>query len=344
MSQPLIYDDKFSLRRTYSENGSNKASRHEGISKTTMENKILELENFIKSNIGLTNSEVDEGEEAIEEIITHDLSGREAKFFYFIGRLNPPHNGHLKALEILVEMANAQNSTPLILLGSGPGSLRTMDNPISFEYKEYFINKVLRQKLPNSKFMIQKMTNPAKNVSDYVRSGLEMNSSKDLDFTNIEIKHIAGGKDEDTTKLLFALKSAEKTALSMYPEASIIAEVEPIEAETIDGEEAMSATKVRKDAYKSVIDGSGLEGWKEKYGHFYGDDSEEMYNQILNPLTTAKNDEERELMVKNYLNPQVKLIKRKANGGSRKKLHKKTIKKFHKKRKLSKKKYKKSKI
>ena len=43
-------------------------------------------------------------------------------FFYFIGRLNPPHNGHIAALHSLIIMARGDHSFPLILLGNGPQS------------------------------------------------------------------------------------------------------------------------------------------------------------------------------------------------------------------------------
>lgn len=324
MSQPVeVYDDS-TLTRTSTLQIPKK--RREGISTTQRDAKIAELENYINNNIGITESDVDEEDQVVEEVLTQDDSGREAKFFYFIGRLNPPHNGHLKALETLVSMANEQGSEPLILLGSGPGSERTMDNPISFDLKKHFIRRVLNEKLPGSRYKIEKMTNPAKNVSDYIRNGLQENLDK---IDHIEIKHIAGGKDEDTTKLLFALKSAEKTAKELASGAEIITGVEPIEAETIEGDTAMSATKVRKDVYKSVLDGSGFDSWNEKYGVFYGEDAQEMYRQILYPLE-SKSPEEQIEMVKNCLNPIQKSVdkKRKKGGTKRKqqKLKKKTKK------------------
>ena len=46
----------------------------------------------------------------------------------------------------------------------------------------------------------------------------------------------------------------------------------------------MSATKVRKDAYKTVLDDSGFDGWPEQYKQFYGSNAEEIYNEILFPL------------------------------------------------------------
>lgn len=290
------------------------------------------------SRLGITSTEqdakVEEGEHISEEAMTKDDSGREVKFFYFIGRLNPPHSGHIKALETLVKMANEQHSEPLILLGSGPGSERTMDNPISFELKQEFISRVLTEKLPGSTFTIKKMTNPARDVSDYIKNGLGENFNK---IEHIEIKHIAGGKDEDTTKLSFALKSAEKTAREIASGAEIITAVEPIEAETFEGEIPMSATKVRKDAYNAFKtqlngQGNGIDIWREKYGRFYGEDSEEIYNQILYPLESKTKEQQLE-MIEKYLNPSVTVgSKRKLEKGGTKRKGRKYKKKTKKRR------------
>lgn len=234
-------------------------------------------------------------------------SGREMKFFYFIGRLNPPHNGHIKALKTLVEMANREDSVPLILLGSGPGSLRTMDNPITFEAKEAFIRSIL----PGN-YIIQKMTNPAKNVSDYIKNGLE----KSENITNIEIHHIAGGKDEDTTKLAFALRAAETAARELVPDANIISDVKTIDAETTDTGISMSATKVRKDAYNTVLQGTGFNGWPEQYKQFYGSIAPQIYNEILFPLQELS-ETEKTNAIRQYLDAGIlpPISKKRKRGG-----------------------------
>ena len=227
-------------------------------------------------------------------------------------------------------MANEQGSEPLILLGSGPGSKRTMDNPISFELKQHFISRVLNETIPGSIFKIKKMTNPARDVSEYIKEGLGENLDK---IENIEIKHIAGGKDEDTTKLLFALKSAEKTAREIASEAEITTAVEQIEAETIEGETPMSATKVRKDAYRTVLNGTGFDGWSEQYKEFYGPNARQIYDEILFPIK----DENGEIKfspeeIHEYINsvtlPRIVGKKSKRGGTKRKprKLKKKTQK------------------
>jgi len=339
MSQPIVYDNDMisstnNLFRTSSVQQP-KQRRREGISEIERDMKIAQLENFIKSNIDITESDIDEGQQTVDEIvITQDNSEIKPKFFYFIGRLNPPHNGHIKALEELVKMANSQTSIPpLILLGSGPGSLRTMDNPITYEAKVDFIRRVL----PGN-YIIEKMTNPAQNVSEYIRREL---GESILNIENIDITHIAGGKDEDTTKLAFALKSAEKTARGLVPEANISTGVAAIEAETSDTGDAMSATKVRKDAYRSVLNGKGFEEWQQKYGNFYGENAEQIYNEIIFPIQEIP-ESDRMTAIEKYINegtlPSTGAKKRK-RGGARKKTRKYKRKTQKRKRRATRRKY-----
>jgi hypothetical protein len=281
------------------------------------------------------NIQKDEGD-YVAEILTQDDERQHNKFFYFIGRLNPPHNGHIKALEQLVRMANNQGSIPLILLGSGPRGERTMDNPITFETKEAFIRSVLQ-----GEYIIKKMDNPAKNVSDYIREGLEESGDTLQNIDEITIIHIAGGKDEDATKLSFALKSAEKTARELVPGATIEAGVETIDAASTDSGEAMSATKVRKDAYRTVLDGSGFDGWPEQYKQFYGPNAEQIYNEILFPLNSMSN-EERTTVISNYINPSINdkpNDKKRKRGGTKRRKRKNKKKTQKRKRRVSRRKY-----
>jgi hypothetical protein len=245
--------------------------------------KIRKFEEFINGRANEINNSQEE-EYDVEEINLTETNGQSKKLFYFIGRLNPPHNGHIAALQSLVDLANKANSVPLILLGSGPtqknGDKRTMDNPISFETKK----QLIESKLPGvegTDYIIQEMANPAKDVSNYVSTQLGEVS----DLQDIEITHIAGGKDEDATKLSFALKSAENTASRLAPNATVTASVEAIEPEVTDTGSAMSATKVRKDAYKTILNGKGFEEWNAKYGLFYGPMAQSIYEEILAPIT-----------------------------------------------------------
>ena len=93
------------------------------------------------------------------------------------------------------------------------------------------------------------MTNPSNDVSDYVSEQL----GKQPNLQYITITHVAGGKDEDTTKLSFVLKSAEKTTTTLIPNATVKTSVEAIEPEIMNTGSAMSATKVRKDTYETFF-------------------------------------------------------------------------------------------
>ena len=73
---------------------------------------------------------------------------------YFMGRLNPPHKGHINAILQAIIHSRENNTTPLILLGNGPAlkehktthvgratqiideSFDMLDNPISFDLKD----------------------------------------------------------------------------------------------------------------------------------------------------------------------------------------------------------------
>jgi nicotinamide mononucleotide adenylyltransferase len=248
--------------------------------------KIRQFEGFINGRADEINNSQQE-EYDVEEINVTETNGQSKNLFYFIGRLNPPHNGHIAALQELVNLAKESNSIPLILLGSGPaqknGDKRTMDNPISFETKK----QLIVSKLPGvegTDYIIQEMANPASDVSKYVSN--QLGDSSHLE--DIEIKHIAGGKDDDATKLSFVLKSAENTASRLAPNATVTASVGAIEPEVTDTGSAMSATKVRKDAYKTILNGKGFEEWNTKYGQFYGPMAQTIYDEILYPITKSE--------------------------------------------------------
>jgi nicotinamide mononucleotide adenylyltransferase len=305
-SQPDIFDINPRLNRMTSVGST--ITKRRGLTTLERDAKISEFENFIK-NADLINK--GRNSYTVDEILTQDEIGKEANFFYFIGRLNPPHNGHIKALKQLIELANSQDSVPLILLGSGPGSLRTMDNPITFEAKKAFIESVL-----SGRYEIRKMTNPAKNISEYIEENLQEPISN---IAKITINHIAGGKDEDTTKLAFALKSAENSARRIVPEADIITDVKVIDAETTDSGAAMSATKVRKDAYKTVLANTGFEGWSQQYKDFYGSNAEQIYNEILFPLQEIPLTE-REEIIRSYIETgEIRTTKKRKRGGTKRK-------------------------
>ena len=255
-------------------------------------------------------------------------------FYYFIGRLNPPHDGHILALETLVKKAQETHSIPLILLGSGPGKKQTMDNPIAFDLKKQFIEKKLLERgIEPSSYEIKEMTNPATQVSEYIGSGLD----SDINYDNINITHVAGGKDEDTTKLAFALNSGQNKAKMMAPGSNIEATTFAVDPkQNVTGEKAMSATEVRRSVYKNYLLGKTFLDWDARYKDFYGDMSEEIYNAILDPAKQLSQENVQNYIDTGLLPTSSNSKKRKLSGGKKSKKNKKRKTHRKKKQKISK--------
>ena len=203
-------------------------------------------------------------------------------FYYFIGRLNPPHQGHLAALRLLVDTSNRNNSIPLILLGSGPKGERTLDNPITYELKSRFIRSKLQ-----GEYILKEMKNPTMDISQYIKTSLE---NKNSPIENVQITHFSGNKEEDSVKLNFIHPFASKAALSVASHANIqihTKAITPIQQEGIE----MSATRVRKDAYHFFLDGSGKNAFAAKYNWFYEDDTSSIYDEIIEPATKLSREQ-----------------------------------------------------
>jgi nicotinamide mononucleotide adenylyltransferase len=266
-----------------------------GITVEKRDAKIKEFEKYVKSlnkqiqteTVKLYN-ESQKGDDAFQT----DLK-KTTHFYYFIGRLNPPHQGHMTALNTLVQTANQKNSVPLILLGSGPGGERTLDNPITYELKSNFI----RSKLPGN-YILKEMKNPAADVSEYIKTSLKDKSSP---VENVQITHVAGDKAEDSTKLNFIKPIAYNAASIAAKHANVQIDTEAIAAVKNEGIE-MSATRVRQDAYRCFIDGSGETGFTEKYGWFYQEFVSDIYQQIVEPAKELPEEQISEYIATGVLN------------------------------------------
>ena len=216
-------------------------------------------------------------------------------FYYFIGRLNPPHAGHIAALTALIKDANDHNAKPLILLGSGPKKERTLDNPIPFEIKQEFINELLSEQRLN-KYEIREMDNPAKQVAEYISEELKrINGNSNGNFNII---HIAGDKPGDMSKLDFIKPVAQK-AVEQNTNATTISTITQAIPAIMNEGTAMSATKVRKDAYQCYInnrddDNASLKCFTELngnlYGNFYKGYIDRIYNAIIEPAKQHSNE------------------------------------------------------
>jgi len=303
----MSYPDKFNLE-SGSESESeiiysqpNPYSHMKSEEKEEADEKINEFDNYIKNLFdvylqSLGDEIINEDNYTADEIELENAEGHdEANFFYFIGRLNPPHDGHIYALKELVSKSMSKGSTALILLGSGPsqkdGDKRTFDNPITFELKKEFIEQQLQNigAVEGTNYIIQKMSTPHGDLSRYI--GESLKSKHVSDIKEIKINHFAGGKDEDATKLKSILDYAEKVAASQNPEASISANVVVIEPQQNEsGLKPMSATQVRNDTFKTYLDGSGYNGWLNQYKDFYGPMAQQIYEEILYPIYKLRNE------------------------------------------------------
>jgi hypothetical protein len=252
------------------------------------DSKIEKLEQFLQSLREHIPSE--------DEYITNSISFSQSQqqeqtvtqvlfLSYFIGRCNPPHNGHIFALtrllnDVISGKGKGTEAKALILLGSGPKKQRTGDNPIPFDLKSRFIKYKVKQELGitdaqlDSICQIQEMNNAFTDVPRFVREQIE---GKDIDsVSSIRITHYAGDKDGDASKLVGVGERSEATAIHLTDGSTPVTRVTESLAPMASGTEVMSATKVRKDAYEKLT----REQWFSKYGEFYGEFSEEMYREI----------------------------------------------------------------
>jgi nicotinamide mononucleotide adenylyltransferase len=216
------------------------------------------------------------------------------KFYYFIGRCNPPHKGHIAALIELCRLAHDSGVPALILLGSGPAGERlSFSNPLTFEEKSKFILEKLKHAgyVEVDDFIFQEMKSPYIDVPDFVFTGL----GKMDTFKRVEVMQLAGDKGDDTTKLAGVLKAVEKKIAPIIEKsgASFSGEVNPFAASASEQEGvAMSATEVRKKALSSYSDANfdietGFSSWPEEFQRYYGIN---MYKAIVSPATELLED------------------------------------------------------
>lgn len=249
--------------------------------------KLMAFQEYLNSINTIPDDEYFASQISVEGAVEYKVK----VLLYFIGRLNPPHPGHIDVLIELIEHAIKNNTKALILLGNGPKDKEISENPLSFDKKKAFITYKLAamEKYNDGKFFeIVEKTNPVANVTAYVRESL---SYQEPD--NISILHVAGGKDDDASKLdfikKFAIKAAEQsTGMQGNATASSMA-IDPTSA----GGVAFSATKVRTTAYElnhSNPDSAFAE-WSATrwdptdpsftYGMFYGEHSLPIFNEII---------------------------------------------------------------
>jgi hypothetical protein len=173
----------------------------------------------------------------------------------------------------MIETANADGSVPLILIGSGPKGLRTMDNPVTFETKTEF----LKYRLPHHlKYVVRPLRNPLEEVTSWYHDVLpHINEVNQVSFIRF-----AGDKGDNAIKF----KHLDERFEQLHSAAnSRTVPIKPVMAST---SKEMSATIVRKTAYSCLLNqmkglGDGLAMFTQQYGKFYGDFCPHIYTEIL---------------------------------------------------------------
>lgn len=232
------------------------------------------------------------------------------KIYFFIGRTTPPHSGHIRVLQKMIEKAKASKTPALILLGDGPnGGERTRDNPITHETKSAFI----REKLSGlgyqdgEDFVIEKMRQPPnKQVVDFVNWFIENKLIVKTSVKQIEIIQVAGKKGlltgshasaadepkyDDLEKHSFVRKGACKELNHEHRKNGIVFKCDEVEGvDAISGSGSlgeMSATKVRNAAVGCYRERDGknddaFECWLERFP-YYGDSaiSRNIFDEII---------------------------------------------------------------
>lgn len=266
------------------------------------------------------------------------FKGPTLKIYYFIGRLNPPHPGHISALQQMIDISNQDDSVPIILLGSGPnGGEITMDNPVSFELKKKVVETHLK-----GKFIIKKLGSPIKDVLTWRDQILQHTN---LVPDKVEITLFAGDKGNNSTKFEFmgrAFNKIPNTTFRIIPIRPLMNDSATLASVMTPSSKPkeMSATSIRKFAYQSYLNElqggpSGLNIFKDRWRDFYGDNCDKVYKEIVDAAQNLTNIEI-DTYIKSGDLPSKKrkrsankpLTKRQKEGGS------KTVKHHTKKNKL----------
>ncbi len=255
------------------------------------------------------------------------------KVYYFIGRLNPPHNGHIEALDFLIKKAQRENPDGnykvIILLGSGPGKNQTLNDPLPFGFKRSVVIDLLRTNgipdidnlIDSRKVLIEEMDRAAEQIAAEIRIKIlevEQFISKVNKFI-LDTYRVSSTKEGDDKKLNWIEQSLQNS-IGQLLNIQLTTRVVGIVAIENEGQIAMSATKVRKDALRNFITdglvinrvGPGYLSFVAKYGRFYGSHIEAVYGAIVDQADGLSEAE-----IQAYIDT-TKLPKTKKKGGSRK--------------------------
>jgi hypothetical protein len=147
-----------------------------------------------------------------------------------------------------------------------------MDNPVPFETKEQFIRHMLR----GLTFTVRSMKNAYQDVPQWYSDVLTHVPPP----SSVEFIRFAGDKGENASKFSSLERGLEKLGANIT--AGTVA-IPPVES---NGAEEMSATIVRQHAYRCYLSDKeeGFRGFEERFGHFYGEFTGQIYKDILYPV------------------------------------------------------------
>jgi hypothetical protein len=279
---------KMSARKTASHDKIKKPTKI-GIEAHSIKNKIIEKWHQKESSYYAElkrASDVNRSDKSYkDELYSIQRSGR---YIYFIGRLNPPHEGHIAALLSVVEEAIDSGGIAILLFGSGPnGGIQTSKDPIDFDLKSRFVIAKLKKELqirhpdlnlnkmfePGGQIQIEEMGKPVDQIRGIIQKDLLSNL-----FDELQTFRVSGEKDNgDDVKKLEWIEKALRAGI-LDKEGNIIpieTNILPFPAVSNVSGNAMSATQVRQDARTMSLD-----DFKEKYGDFYTTFTKEIYDVI----------------------------------------------------------------
>ena len=213
---------------------------------------------------------------------------RSGRYIYFIGRLNPPHEGHIAALLSVVEEAIDSGGIAILLFGSGPnGGIQTSKDPLDFDLKSRFVIAKLQKELqirhpdlnlakmfkPGGQIQIDEMGKPVEQIRGIIQKDLISNL-----FDELQTFRVSGEKDNgDDVKKLEWIEKALRAGI-LDEKGNIIpieTKILPFPAVSNVSGNAMSATQVRQDDRSMSLD-----DFNDKYGDFYATFTEEIYDVI----------------------------------------------------------------
>jgi len=286
--------------------------------------------------------------EACQQVAIEDSDNtyeieRRGVYYYFIGRLNPPHEGHIEALLNVISNAIDNGGIAIILLGSGPnGGVRTSKDPLDFDLKSAFVISKLKDRLKvkypglnidemfeNGRIQISEMGK----TTEQIRSAIQQDISNQF-FKELEAIRVSGDKDggEDLKKLAWIEKALGAGIIdsngNIIPLTARVIAQPAVQSEGKG--EPMSATLIRKIIYDMDPHTNydvRLRTFRDRTKHFYettdGDYTKTIFDAInaFHPFTVVSGSDKTAIKSKTEKAPS-KVSKPKKGGSKRRKLTK----------------------